>query len=82
MTEPEEVDDEDEGDDGASAPPEYEDEEDKEDEEEDEDDAESYEGEIAEDTAKGSGPAAAAKKAKGDIVPKENDLEEVEADDE
>jgi len=36
----------------------------------------------AEPTAKASGPAAAAKKAKGSIVPKEDNLSEVEGDEE
>lgn len=54
-----------------------------EEEDEEEDDIEGESGDDApEVTAKTSGPVAAAKKAKGAVVPKENDLDEVENEDE
>ena len=52
-----------------------------EDEEEDED-GEAEAEEPTEKTSKCGGPAAAAKSAKGGVVPKESDLEEVKGDDE
>lgn len=58
--------------DAVAAPGEY-DEEDGEEEPGDDDEEE------ADETAKGSGPAASAKAAKGNTVPKESNLEEIEA---
>lgn len=52
-------------------------------EEDDEEDAEGDSGDNgAEATAKASGPATAAKAVKGSIVPKEDNLSEVEGDEE
>lgn len=47
-------------------------------EDDEEEDGEGEDDEGAEDTAKASGPAATAKKVKGSIVPKEDNLSEVE----
>lgn len=67
--EPEEVSDDE---DGASVPG----------EEDDEEDGVGESGDDAEETAKASGPAAAAKEAKGSIVPKEDNLSEVDGEEE